>query len=265
MGPLTLAALICTAATALARPSTFAERAARRGAPAIRLPSASNTAAAASGTATSGNWAGLVLEAPPSGENFTSVTGTFTVPALANSTYTAACAWVGIDGWAGSATDALFQAGVDFWMEDGALAYNAWYEWVPDTSWNFTDFAVEAGDVIALTLAAANDSAGSIAVDNKSSGQSTSIDLTAPPIPNAKTRLALQNAEWIMEDFFWYGQVPLGDFGSIQFTDASAKTNKGTVVGLKDATVVDLILDKKKRTETTIDSGTSATIKYLPA
>ncbi|KAL1701710.1 peptidase A4 family-domain-containing protein [Schizophyllum commune] len=255
--------LLCSAVAVLGRPSTFLERAERRGYPAIRTPS--STAAAASGTATSGNWAGLVLEAPPAGENLTEITGTFTVPSLARSSYTAACAWIGIDGWEGSTTDALFQAGVDFWMEDGELTYNAWYEWVPDSSWNFTDFAVSEDDVMKFTLTAANDSAGSISVENQSTGQSTSIDLTAPPIPNAKTHLALQNAEWIMEDFFWYGQVPLADFGSIQFTDASAKTNAGTVVGLKDATIVDLILDKKTRTQTTVESDSSATIEYLAA
>ena len=65
-----------------------------------------------------------------------------------------------------------------------------------------------------------------------------------------------------MEDFFWYGQVPLGDFGEvglslpsssltetervgwaqIVFTDSSAKTDVGTTVGLTNGTIVNLRL-----------------------
>ena len=66
-----------------------------------------------------------------------------------------------------------------------------------------------------------------------------------------------------MEDFFWYGQVPLADFGSVSaswrnlyhddysqsyspqivFTYASAKTNAGTTVGLSNSTIVNLVLN----------------------
>ena len=117
---------------ALARPSTFAERSLRRGYPALpvdlrRKPSPTNLTADANPTTTSSNWAGVVLPSPPAGQNFTGVAGTFTVPSLANSSYTAACAWIGIDGWSTSQTQGLFQAGVDFWMEDDKLTYDAWY------------------------------------------------------------------------------------------------------------------------------------------
>ncbi len=67
-----------------------------------------------------------------------------------------------------------------------------------------------------------------------------------------------------MEDFFSDGQVPLADFGSVStrscvvackadilhieqivFTGASAKTNAGTTVDLKNATAINLVVDGK--------------------
>ncbi|KAI0716194.1 peptidase G1, partial [Cerioporus squamosus] len=176
------------------------------------------------------NWAGVVLVTPPPGENLTEVIGTFTVPTLAPSSYMAACMWVGIDRWSWqeTGTQGLFQAGVDFWMEDNKLTYDAWYEWAPDTSYNFTGFDISAGDVLTFRLVANSDREGTIYLENETTGQAES------------KQLVFRNAEWIMEDFYWYGQVPLADFGSIVFTNASAKTNAGTTVGLENGTVVNL-------------------------
>ncbi|KAI0366223.1 concanavalin A-like lectin/glucanase [Pilatotrama ljubarskyi] len=257
----------------LARPSTFAERALRRGGPALHAVDASAgtpafSAASANPTATSSNWAGVVLPSPPAGENLTAVSGTFVVPVLAPSSYAAASIWLGIDGWQteNSATEGLFQAGVDCWVEDGQLTYNAWYEWVPDSSWNFTDFHISAGDVLTFRLVATSDREGTVDIENETTGQMTSKVLDAPPSPPfTNPQLSLQTAEWIMEDFFWYGQVPLADFGSIDFTEASAITSAGRTVGLTDGIVVNLVLNNKVRTDVAINGHSSATVKYLSA
>ena len=183
-----LTSLLLASDYALARPSTFPERSLRRGHPALpvemtRKPSPTNLTADANPTTTSSNWAGVVLPSPPAGQNFTGVAGTFTVPSLANSSYTAACAWIGIDGWSTSQTQGLFQAGVDFWMENDKLTYDAWYEWVPDTSYNFTNFDISAGDVVTFRLVTSSDKAGTIYLENETTGQSTTKDLSAPPSP----------------------------------------------------------------------------------
>ncbi|OSD01726.1 concanavalin A-like lectin/glucanase [Trametes coccinea BRFM310] len=257
--------------SALARPSTFVERAVRRGRPALpaaslaeQKPSPVSAASSAHPTTRSSNWAGVVLPSPPQGENFTVVQGTFAVPALAPSSYAAASIWVGVDGWQQSAdAQGLFQAGVDCWVEDGETTYDAWYEWVPDGSYNFTGFAVSAGDVLTYRLVAASEREGTIYVENETTGEAVTRLLAAPPLANSQ--LALQSVEWIMEDFFWYGQVPLANFGSIHFTNTSAKTGAGTTVGLSNATIIDLVLsgDDEPRTATTIDSDSSATISYV--
>lgn len=184
-----LIGLLALAERAFGRPSTFVDRALRRGRPSIPANAAqdltvSSTANTDSNSVTSGNWAGVVLVSPPAGENFTEVIGTFTAPTLAPSSYTAACAWIGIDGWVqDTGTQGLFQAGVDFWMEDNKLTYNAWYEWVPDTSYNFTDFDISAGDVLTFRLVATSDREGTIYLENETTGQATSKVLDAPPSP----------------------------------------------------------------------------------
>ncbi|KAI0662848.1 peptidase A4 family-domain-containing protein [Cubamyces menziesii] len=271
---LTLALLFVSPVLGL--PSTFASRAVKRGRPV--LPSEVADKFKSSGTPTSGaasshptsfssNWAGVVLPTPPAGENFTAVTGTFTVPTLAPSAYAATSIWVGIDGWNtdfNSDAQGLFQAGIDCWMENGKLSFDTWYEWVPDGSYNFTGFDISAGDVLTFSLVATSTTEGTINVENETTGQKISHVLDAPPI--AHSQLALQSADWIMEDFFWYGQVPLADFGTIRFTDASAKTTGGKTVGLTDATIVDLVLDGSvSKTEVTVDSDSSATITYVSA
>ncbi|KAI0637626.1 peptidase A4 family-domain-containing protein [Trametes polyzona] len=286
MRPLTAltASLFLTALEALARPSTFADRALRRGRPFLPAPPlagetptpASKVAAAAAAhpTVRSSNWAGVVLPAPPPNENFTAISGTFTVPTLAPSPYAAASIWLGIDGWSTDASPApgagsgqgLFQAGVDCWVEGAALTYNAWYEWVPDSSWNFTDFAIAAGDVLAFRLVATSDRRGTIDIENETTGQKVSHVLDAPPSPPfSNPQLSLQTVEWIVEDFYWYGQVPFADFGSVTFKDASATTSSGKSVGLTDGTIIDLVLSNKVRTEVTIEGESTATVKYLPA
>ncbi|RDX44809.1 concanavalin A-like lectin/glucanase [Lentinus brumalis] len=268
---LALVALSTLLVVTFARPSTFVERSLRRGSPGIPTRAAQRLEAPSSAAAhslLSSNWAGVVLVSPPAGENFTEVIGSFTAPTLAPSSYTAASAWVGIDGWTWRETglNGLFQAGIDFWMENNELTYDAWYEWVPDTSYNFTGFEISSGDVLTFRLVATSDLEGTIYLENETTGQTAYKVLDAPPSPPFEApQLAFQNAEWIMEDFFSDGQVPLADFGSIVFTGASAKTNAGTTVDLKNATAINLVVDGKTRTNVSIDSDSSATIKYLHA
>lgn len=99
----------------------------------------------------SSNWAGAVLI----GSGFKSVTGTFVVPTPkaptggSSSTAYAASAWVGIDG--DTAQNSILQTGVDFYVQNGRVSYDAWYEWYPDYAYTFSGFAISAGDTIRTT------------------------------------------------------------------------------------------------------------------
>ena len=99
----------------------------------------------------SSNWAGAVLI----GSGYKSVTGTFVVPTPkapsggSSSTEYAASAWVGIDG--DTATNSILQTGVDFYVQNGQVSFDAWYEWYPDYAYTFSGFAISAGDTIRTT------------------------------------------------------------------------------------------------------------------
>ena len=99
----------------------------------------------------SSNWAGAVLI----GSGYKSVTGTFVVPTPkaptggSSSTEYAASAWVGIDG--DTAQNSILQTGVDFYVQNGRVSYDAWYEWYPDYAYTFSGFGISAGDTIRTT------------------------------------------------------------------------------------------------------------------
>ncbi|KAE9405012.1 hypothetical protein BT96DRAFT_812816 [Gymnopus androsaceus JB14] len=201
------------------------------------------------------NWSGVVLESPPAGETFNKVVGTFTIPSVSGSG--AASAWVGIDG--DTYANAILQAGVDFTIDDGDVSFDAWYEWFPDVSHDFTDFDMSEGEEIKITIAASTLSEGKVTIENVSTGKSVSKSLSAP---SSSSNLGGQNAEWIVEDFEEGNSlVKFCDFGTVKFTDASASTAESTV-GVTGGTVIDIEQSSKVLTAVTVDSDSSITIAY---
>ncbi|KAH8690098.1 putative aspergillopepsin-2 precursor [Talaromyces proteolyticus] len=211
----------------------------------------------------SSNWAGAVLTAPPSGTTFTSVTAQFTVPtpklpsgATADSS---ASAWVGIDGDTYSA--AILQTGVDFNVDtSGTVSYDAWYEWYPDYAYDFSGININSGDVIKVTVTSSSSSAGSCVIENLTSGQQVSQDLSAP---SSSSNLGGQNAEWIVEDFDSNGsQVPFANFGTVQFTGASAGVSDGSTVGTDGADVLDIQQNNVVLTSSSVPSSSEVDVSY---
>jgi len=164
-------ALLCllTATSALAAPGTIARKARhdRRMAEGIRsqpmIPA--NITGMVNGPENkyvqySTNWAGAALV----GSGYTGVTGTFTIPtpkaptgANANTPYSAS-AWVGLDGY--TCGSAILQTGVDFTIQNGAVSFDAWYEWYPDYAYDFSGITFSVGDVVTLTIKATSKTGG---------------------------------------------------------------------------------------------------------
>jgi hypothetical protein len=140
--------------------------------------------------------------------------------------------WVGIDG--DTYTNAILQAGVDLNVAaDGSVSFDAWYEWYPDYSYTF-DLEVSAGDEISMTVVASTSTSGTALVENLTTGEQASIDLTST------YALGGQNAEWIVEDFEENNQlVSFADFGTVEFTNCVATTTEETV-GVGGATVIEI-------------------------
>ncbi|KAJ3863832.1 MAG: glutamic protease [Lentinula lateritia] len=201
------------------------------------------------------NWAGVVIESPPTGQNFTTVSGTFIVPKPTGSNGSAS-AWVGIDG--DTASQSILQAGVDFTISGGKVSYDSWYEWYPNYAYDFSNFAISAGNTITITIHSTSSKAGVVTLLNKSTGKSVSQSLTAP---SSSTALKGQNAEWIVEDYEQNGSlVPFANFGTVTFTNASASTLNKTLApntGIK----INIVQSKKLLTSTSFTSN-SVTVKH---
>ncbi|MCJ1324981.1 hypothetical protein MMC10_001643 [Thelotrema lepadinum] len=269
------------AATALARPhgSTISERAARRAAAGRKthpkIPSTGTSdgiqapAAPNSTVQYSQNWAGAVLTAPPAGSTFDSVSAQFTVPTVAppssatGSGSWSAAAWVGIDG--DTYGKAILQAGIDFTATRGAgdavqQSYDAWYEWYPAVSHDFSGISMKAGDTISVACTSSSSSKGVCKIDNLTNKQSVSKTMSAP---SATATLGGKNAEWIVEDFEQGGSlVPLAKFADVTFSNCQA-TAGGQNVGTTGATMIDIRQSGKVETAVKIPSGSSIVVSSL--
>ncbi|KAF3764100.1 hypothetical protein M406DRAFT_260106 [Cryphonectria parasitica EP155] len=182
------------------------------------------------------NWAGAILV----GTGYTEVTGTIVVPTIPSSssnTEQAGAAWVGIDG--ATCQTAILQTGIDWYVEGSDVSYDAWYEWYPDYSYDFSGITIAAGDSVKFTVTATSDTSGTAVIENLTTGQTVSETFTGV----TDGSLCEENAEWIVEDFEECGTtcefVPFADFGTVTFTSVSAIAS-GTTVTPAEATISDI-------------------------
>jgi len=181
----------------------------------------------------SSNWAGAVLVATDA--EYTDVAGTFTVPTpsvpsggTSNREYSAS-AWVGIDG--DTCETAILQTGIDFNVRGSSVSYDAWYEWYPDYAYDFSGITISAGDSISLTASATSKRAGTVTIENVTTGKTVTHSFT-----RAETEAALceYNAEWIVEDYESGGSlVAMADFGTVVFTDISPSASGATIIDIE--------------------------------
>ncbi|KAJ3828084.1 peptidase A4 family-domain-containing protein [Lentinula raphanica] len=256
-------ALVASVATA--RPSRLVERQARRFRGSRPFSGSSHMSGNGSSESYGGkgvthdeyseNWSGVIIESPPSGQNFTSVTGTFVVPTPSGSDGSAS-AWVGIDG--DTASQSILQAGVDFTIKGGKVSYDSWYEWYPNYAYDFSNFAISAGNTITINILSNNSTHGSVTLINKNTGKSVTQILSAP---SSSAALKGQNAEWIVEDYEQGGNlVTFANFGTVTFTNASASTSSKTL-GPNSGIKVNIEQNGKVLTSTN-DTSNSVTVKH---
>jgi hypothetical protein len=199
----------------------------------------------------SSNWAGAVLV----GTGYKSVTGSFVVPTP--STTGSGSAWVGIDG--DTCDTAILQTGIDWTKSGSSITYDAWYEWYPDYAYDFSGISIAAGDTIKVTVTATSDTAGTAVVENVSTGTTVTHTFSG----GVDGDLCGYNAEWIVEDFEEGDSlVTFADFGSVEFTGASASTSSGTV-GTTGATIIDIEQNSKILTSVSLPSSSEVLITYV--
>jgi len=204
----------------------------------------------------SSNWAGAVLV----GTGYTAVTGTFTVPTPkepsggSSGTQYCASAWVGLDG--DTCGTAILQTGLDFCIQGGSVSFDAWYEWYPDYAYDFSGITFSAGDSVTVTVTASSKTGGTATIKNNTKNKSVSHTFSGQP------SLCEYNAEWIVEDFEeGSGMVPFANFGTVEFTGASA-THSGSSVSPSGSDILDIKQNNKVLTSVS-SSGSSVTISYV--
>lgn len=172
-------------------------------------------------------WSGYVA----TGETFSAVTGSWTVPTVtcAPGADADATQWVGIDGYGGSTVE---QDGTFTNCVGGTPQYFAWY-------WIYGDPSLNAGGAIALSPSAYPVAPGDAFTASVSLSGSTWLmtltDMTkdwtsTTPVASPTPPPAQSSAEWIVEDAS--GGVPAGhalaDFGTVSFTADTATGNGST-------------------------------------
>ena len=200
----------------------------------------------------SSNWAGAVLV----GTGYTSVTATFTAPTP--STDGSGAAWVGIDG--DTCQTAILQTGIDWTKSGSSVTYDAWYEWYPDYSYDFSGISIAAGNTIKVTVTATSLTAGTATVENVSTGKTVTHSFSGE---GSTGDLCEYNAEWIVEDYEEGSSlVSFADFGSVTFTGCSA-TKSGTKVGTSGATIIDIKQSNSVLTSCSVPSSSEVKCTYV--
>jgi hypothetical protein len=178
----------------------------------------------------SSNWAGYIAGGSSSNTQFSSVSGSWVEPtAKCDSGQTYSAFWVGLGG-SSDQSGSLEQIGTQADCNaDGSANYYAWYELVPSAPVNLS-LAIKPGDHISARVSV-NGSDVTVSLSDQTTGQSTTKTLQ---MSNPDT----SSAEWIAEAPSQCSggdattgacqPLPLADFGTVQFTGASATANGHT-------------------------------------
>jgi hypothetical protein len=164
---------------------------------------------------TSGNWSGYVA----TGGGFTSVAADWTEPDVAcGSQTTYSSFWIGLDGDGSSSVE---QVGTEADCSNGRAVHSSWYEMFPGGPVALSG-ALAPGDAMHASVAYNGSGRFTLVLADRTKGWSHSVDAT---LDNP----ALASAEVIAEaPSDAAGVLPLSNFGTVTFGDASAN---GTALG----------------------------------
>ncbi len=174
------------------------------------------------------NWSGYMM----TDGTFTGAKGTWTVPTVdERSGFGVDATWVGIGG-VGSRD--LIQAGTQAAVSpNGQVNYEAFFEILPDFS-RPLNININGGDSVTVSLNKQTDNQWLITLKNNTSGESTQI--------KENYNSSLSSAEWIEEAPSGGRRIlPLDNFGTVQFSDASA-IKDGQTVNLSEAQAQPIIM-----------------------
>jgi Peptidase A4 family len=201
--------------------------------PSTRLPSLKVVQSASvrnTGSLTSGNWSGYADIACPTC-SLRYVSADFTVPHLntaksLNNSW--AAHWVGLDGATNSTVE---QVGIDTYVANGQDYYYAWYEMAPAATQVYS-LAASPGDNIQVSVYTVNGTYY-LSLNDTTLGAGFNATATVPAGYTGQNK----SAEVITEAPSEVSgssliQLPLADYGQVNFNSATVTSLKGTHGGL---------------------------------
>ncbi|HEU5423795.1 MAG TPA: G1 family glutamic endopeptidase [Nitrolancea sp.] len=159
---------------------------------------------------TSTNWSGYAVDA----QNVTDVRGTWVVPAVdcaGVQDQAASSVWVGIDG---DTNNTVEQTGTDQLCDGQHAVSDAWIEMYPSMGRTLIKLPVHPGDRISAEVQWLKTQVFSLRLTNETTGQRFQTQ--------TGHHAAKASAEWIVECPGTPGVLPLADFGTARFSNASA-------------------------------------------
>lgn len=182
------------------------------------------------------NWSGYAA----TGTTYSAVTASWHVPSLtcpSGQANTFSSQWVGIDGVNDATVE---QDGTEADCTGATASYGAWYEMFGDSAVSggaavpiasgctgLASCHVGVGDLITATVTAAGNGSWTLSMNDATSPDVWKFTTTISAPTTAPTR---SSAEWIVErpevctGHNQCGITPLADFGTVQFTNATATT-----------------------------------------
>jgi hypothetical protein len=211
---------------------------------------------------TSTNWSGYAV--PTAAGAATAVSGEWTVPTVTGSGTSYSAVWVGIDGYS---SDSVEQTGIEADVVNGVAEYSAWYEMYPSNPVTLS-LAIHPGDTItaSVTYSTTTDEF-TLTITDLSDPSGSNNFTTTQSAPGAQR----SSAEWIVEAPSSGNSVlPLANFGSVTFTNASATIN-GTTGAINNSAwassveSINMVSNKGTTEDTTSalnSAGTGFTVTY---
>jgi hypothetical protein len=162
------------------------------------------------------NWAGYAVTGAAG--SVSQVSGNWVVPAVSSSVSGYSSAWVGIDGYNSSSVE---QIGTDSDYLNGRAQYYAWYEMYPAAPVNLS-LAIHPGDTVSASVSYSGTNHFTLTITDVTTSGSFSTTQTSSTAQRS-------SAEWIQEaPSSIRGVLPLANFGTIDFSGASATVNGTT-------------------------------------
>jgi Peptidase A4 family len=163
--------------------------------------------------------------------------------------------WVGLDGYNSTSVE---QLGTDSDCDSGSPSYYAWYEMYPNPSVTLpSQYPVKPGDQL-TALVSANSAGTSFTLEIKDATAGWTFSTT-----QTGSGFARSSAEVIAEapsscSVLFCSEVPLADFGQINFSGSSVIDNAGTKGSLASFDANEITMSDNGTTEATPSSLSSA-------